>query len=124
MTEICNDVCVEPDLQALSSETMARRTAITTDNARLDITANGFWGGRLERTFVDVRVFNPHAPSNRNTSLEQCFRKHKLEKKRAYNYEQRVMEVENASFTPLVLSASGGLGKEATVFYKRLASLL
>ncbi len=122
MTEVCNDVCVEPNFQPLSSETMARRTAITTDNVRLDIAANGFWGGRLERTFVDVRVFNPHAPSNRNTSLEQCFRKHELEKKRAY--EQRVREVEHASFTPLVLSASGGLGKETTVFYKRLASLL
>ena len=32
--------------------------------------------------------------------------------------------VEHASFTPLVLSASGGLVKEASVFYKRLASLL
>ncbi len=104
MTEVCNDVCVEPDLQALSSKTMARRTAITTDNARLDIAANGFWGGRLERTFIDVRVFNPHASSNRSTSLEQCFRKHELEKKRAY--EQRVREAEHASFTPLVLSAS------------------
>ena len=55
MTEVCNNVCVEPDLQPFSSETMARRTAITTDNARLDIVANGFWGGRLERTFVDVK---------------------------------------------------------------------
>ncbi len=45
-----------------------------------------------------------------------------IEKKKAY--EQKVREVEHASFTPLVLSASGGLGKEATVFYKRLASLL
>ncbi len=122
MIEVCKDVCVEPDIQALSSETMARRTAITSDTARLDIAANGFWGGKLERTFIDVRVFNPHAPSNRSTSLEQCFRNHELEKKRAY--EQRVREVEHASFTPLVLSASGGLGKEATVFYKRLASLL
>ncbi len=59
MTEVCNDVCVEPDLQALSSETMARRTANTTDNARLDIAANGFWGGRLERTFIDVGCLTP-----------------------------------------------------------------
>ena len=39
------------------------------------------------------------------------FRKHEMEKKRAY--EQRVREIEHASFTPLVLSASGGLAKEA-----------
>ena len=37
---------------------------------------------------------------------------------------QRIREIENASFTPLVLSATGGLAVEATVFYKRLASLL
>ena len=33
-------------------------------------------------------------------------------------------EVEHASFTPLVISATGGLAKEATIFYKRLASML
>ena len=43
-------------------------------------------------------------------------------KKRAC--EQRILEVEHASFTPLVFSASGGLAKEATYFYKRLASRL
>ncbi len=34
-------------------------------------------------------------------------------------YEQRIIEVEHASFTPIVLSASGGLAKGATIFYKR-----
>jgi hypothetical protein len=45
-----------------------------------------------------------------------------MEKKRLY--EQRVREVEHASFTPLVLSATGGMANEATTFYKRLASCL
>ena len=36
----------------------------------------------------------------------------------------RCREVEHSSFTPFVLSATGGLAKEATVFYKGLASLL
>ena len=80
------------------------------EGARLNISANDFWGGRFEKTFLDVRVFNPHAPSNKNTSLDKCFWKHKLNKKRAY--EQRVGETEYASFTPLVLSATGGLDKE------------
>lgn len=122
LTEVCNDVRVEPDLQPITEEVMLRRTANTTDGARLDIAANGFWGGRFERTFLDVRVFNPYAPSNRNIAIDKCFRKHELEKKRAY--EQRVLEIEHASFTPLVFSACGGFGKEATTFYKRLASLL
>ena len=46
----------------------------------------------------------------------------KVFKKNAY--EQRIREVEHASFTPLVLTATGGLANEATIFYKRLASLI
>ena len=43
-------------------------------------------------------------------------------KKKAY--EERVCEVEHASYTPLVLSATGGMANEATHFYKRLTSRL
>ena len=101
---------------------MSHRTANITKGARLDVAANGFWGGRYEKTFIDVRVFNPYAKSNKNISIEKCFKKHEMEKKRAYG--QRILEVERATFTPIVFSASGGLGKEATTFYKRLASKL
>ena len=122
LTEVCHDVQVEPDLQEVSNEVLSGWTAITTDGARLDNAANGFWGGRYERTFLDVRVFNTYAPSNRQTTIDKCFRKHEMEKKRAY--EQRVREIEHASFTPLVFSANGGLAKEATHLYKHLASKL
>ena len=119
LTEICNDVCIEPDLQHIDGEVLTGSSSNTQDGARLDIAVNGFSGGRFERTFFDVRVFNPHAPSNRHPN---CYRKHEMEKKR--QYEQRVREIEHASFTPLVLSATGGMANEATVFYKRLASCL
>ena len=33
-------------------------------------------------------------------------------------------EVEHSSFTLLVLSCSGGMGKLATTFYKRLAAMI
>ena len=69
MTEVCHDVRVEPDLQSITDETITAATANTSDGARLDIAMNGFWGGRFERTFVDVRVFNPYAPSNRNSTI-------------------------------------------------------
>ena len=72
------------------------------------------WSSR--RIYDDVIVITP------TSNLTACYRKHELIKKRAY--EQRIREIENASFTPLVLSATGGLAVEATVFYKRLASLL
>ncbi len=109
LTEVCSDVCVEPELQPLNGEQMEYATSITQDGARLDIAANGLWGGRHERTFFDVRVFNPHAPSNRNTQLSACYRKHERLKKRAY--DQRVREVEHASFIPTGPFCHGGNGK-------------
>ena len=122
LTEVCNDVCIKPTLQPTDSGALTGSSSNTQDGARLDIAANGFWGGRFERTFFDVQVFNPHAPSNRHPRLSSCYRKHELKKKR--QWEQRVREVEHASFTPLVLSATGGMANEATTFYKRLASCL
>ncbi len=60
--------------------------------------------------------------SNRMSSLSATYRKHENIKKRAY--EQRVREVEHSSFTPIVMSLTGGLGNAATTCYKRLATLL
>ncbi len=86
MSEVCHDVCTEPTLQPLSGEALAGASAITVEGARLDVAASGFWGGRFERAFFDVRVFNPHAKSNRQP-LTSCYRKHENLKKRAYERE-------------------------------------
>ena len=73
-------------------------------------------------------MFNPLAASNASSSLASCYRRHENIKKRAY--AQRIREEEHASFTfypsftPLVMSASGGLAHEASVFYQRLAHQL
>jgi len=104
LTEVCHDVCIEPNLQSLTGEALPEPSSIGQDGARLDIAASGCWGGRHERTYFDVRVFTPHAPSNRCTDLSTCYRKHERIKKNAY--EQRIREVAHASFTPLVLAAS------------------
>ena len=111
----------EPHLQPLSGESLSHRSAITEDGARLDVAMYGFWGGRFEKAFVDVRVFNPSAQSNRHGPLSFVYRKHEQVKRR--QYDQRVREVEHATFTPLVLSTTGGMGRAAT-FYKRLSSMV
>ena len=67
---------------------------------------NGFWGSRSERCFIDVCVFNPLAPSNSSSTLSSTFKKHENTKRRAYG--QRIREIEHASFTPVVMSATGG----------------
>ena len=122
LTEVCHEVEVEPNLQPVTGEKFILTSSNIEDGARLDISANGFWGGRCEKTYVDVKVFNPHTPSNRTTNSKAIYRKHELCKKRSY--DARIREVERSSFTPLIFSATGGMAAEATIFYKRLASLL
>ena len=39
------------------------------------------------------------------------------------HYDERICNVDRGSFTPLVLTISGGIGPTANTFYKRLASL-
>ena len=54
--------------------------------------------------------------------MATCYRCHEGEKYDAY--KERNQEVEHGSFTPLVFSTSGGMGRTATVAYKRLAILI
>ena len=70
MTEVCHNISIEPHAPP------AHMTANTEDGVRSDIAADGFWGGRFERTFFDVRVFKPYAPSNQTSTPSSCYRKH------------------------------------------------
>ncbi len=76
-------------------------------------------GRRNEWSMGDL---DPFAPSNRHPNLSTSYRKHENEKKRAY--EQRILNIEHSSFSPIVMSCTGGLGRIATNTYKRLASML
>ena len=89
---------------------------------RLDVGVNGFWDGRFERAYIYVRVFNPHAPLNLSSQISSTYRHHEREKR--LKYDQRVREVEHATFVPFVLSCTCGIGPSANVFLKRLGALL
>ena len=121
MSEVCKDMQREPQLLPLSGETFEQRSTNTAAEARLDISARGIWN-TVDKTFFDVRIFHPGAQSNKAATIDAAFEKHEGEKKRTYN--RRVLEVEKATFTPLVFSTSGGMGKEAEKFHRRLASLI
>ena len=122
LTEVSPNVAVEPTLQPLTGESLQYKTANSDDDARADISAQGFWGNKRQLAFFDVRVFNPNAPSCCNSSMASVYSRHENEKRRAY--QQRIIEVEHGFFTPLVFSANGGMGPAATVTYKRITSLL
>ena len=122
LSEVCHGVTIEPHLQPLAGEVMSHNSAITDDGGRLDVAMYGFLGGCFEKAYVDIRVFNPCAQSNRRSPLPSVYRRHEQEKKR--QYEQRVREVEHATFTPLVMSTTGGMGRAATTFYRRLAPMI
>ena len=119
--QICHDVRVKSPLQVLTGETFDSRSTNMRDEARLDISARGFWT-KYQMAFFDVRVFDPSAKRYDGKTLQQCYRKNEMEKKRKYN--ERILQVENGSFTPLVFSVNGGMGKEANKCYSRIAEKL
>ena len=122
LTEVSNIVGIEPVLQKLSGEHLTQKTSISSDDARLDIVAENFWGHNRQKTYFDVRVFNPFCATLSKVPLPQYYRRAELEKKRAY--EQRIREIEFGSLSPIVFSSTGRLGSTATVIFKKLASLI
>lgn len=120
LREVVTNVSTEPHLQQLSGEQLRHR-ANTDDSARLDIKASGFWSESTD-AFFDVRVVHPFASSYTGLSMNSIYRQH--EQRKRVEYGQRIREIERGTFTPLVFTTMGGMAGEATVFYKRLASLL
>ena len=104
LSEVKKDVSIEPHLVPLSGEQL-NRGANLSDEARLDVSARGFWRD-AQRAFFDVMVFNPFAPSHTQTSLQKAFEDIEKTKKRHYN--QRVIQVEHGTFTPLFYTLRRG----------------
>ncbi|KAG0715208.1 hypothetical protein GWK47_012474 [Chionoecetes opilio] len=107
--------------QVMPRDIIVGRTANTAPEARVDICARGFWT-RGQRTFLDIRIFDPMAVSHRELSLEAVHHRNELEKIRAYG--DRILQVDHGTFTPLVFTTSGGMAPKARSFYSRLADLM
>ena len=67
LSKACHNMGTELQMQLMTSEQLTHRTANQEDGARLDDVAESFWGNDRQSTLFDVRVFNPFAPSYRNT---------------------------------------------------------
>ena len=116
LDDVATGVHIEPALQPLTGENLPK-SANKGEEARVDIAAKGFWQ-QYEMAFFDIRVFSPFAKSYMNNNLDAAFRTNEAGKKREYN--QRVIQIEHGSFTPVVVSAFGGFGKESERFVARL----
>ena len=72
-----------------------------------------------QKVFADTRVVNPTAKRYEHQSTDQILESNAKEKKR--QYYKRVLEVENATFSPLIFTTNGGMGRECLTYYNRLA---
>ena len=117
MKDVCFDVELEPKLQPLG-KSFDNKTTTTEDEARLDIKANGLRETRFNRTFFDVKIFNPHAKSCPRT-IKEAYKPHGAQK--LLKYEQRIVVVENSSFNPLVFATTGGAAPTASKVMSNLA---
>ena len=79
--------------------------------------ARGFWGDGSQKAYFDIRVFNPCAQTYLTMEPQAVYLRQEKE-----NDQQRICEVEHGSFTPLVFSTTGGMGRAASVTFKRLAA--
>ena len=121
ITKVCKNVEAEPRLLPLDNERMHLRSAVTSSEARLDIKAGDFWS-RGVTAFFDVRVTHVNSKCNQSKPTSEVFKDQEEEKKR--KYQQRVLDVEMGSFTPLVFGTNGGMGYECQRFLKHLADKL
>ena len=73
--------------------------------------------------FFDIRVLHPGAKSNANHNTPaKMYSKHEREKERKYG--DRCVQIEKGTCNGLVFSTTGGMGPQATMFLKRVATLL
>ena len=99
LSEVCNDVSIEPPLQPVTGEEFALRSTNTEGESRLDVKARGFYR-HGQSAFFDIRVAHLNAASYKSLPTHKILSRHENEKKREYN--RRVIEIEQAVFTPLV----------------------
>ena len=115
LREICHNVKTEPELMSIYC-----KDSIPFLHVQI-LSARGLYGP-LQKIMFDVRIFHLNALTYRNREIFSVYKQH--EEKKRKKYEQRVIQIEKCSFTPLVYSITGGMAPKPQEFYKRLASLV
>ena len=121
INKVCRNVETEPLLQPLDNEIFNLQSTVTSREGRLDMKVGGFWTSGVT-AFFDVRVTHVNSRSNQGKHTATIFKEQENEKKRKYN--QRVMDVEMGTFTPLVFGTNGGMGLDCQNFLRTLVNKL
>ena len=121
ISKVCRNVETEPLLQPLDNEVFNLQSTVMIREARLDMKAGGFWTPGVT-AFFDVRVKHVNSRSNQGKHTATIFKEQENEKKRKHN--QRVMDVEMGTFTPLEFGTNGGMGLDCQNFLRTLANKL
>ena len=103
LSDSCHDVEIETLLQPLQGETFALKSTTTNDEARLDIKAYRLWESIFSKTYFDVKIFKSLAKICPESSNED-YKYHEYIKKN--KHEQRITEVEKATFCPIVFACT------------------
>ena len=69
LKEVCVEVTSEPMLLRIEGEQIEYATANRSPEARVDLSARGFWT-RGQRAYGDIRIFDPMAASHIQLSLD------------------------------------------------------
>ena len=113
ISKVCRNVETEPLLQPLDNEVFNLQSTVTSRKARLDMKAGGFWTPGVT-AFFDVRVTHVNSRSNQGKLTATIFKEQENKKKRKYN--QRVMDVEMGTFSPLVFGTNGSWDSTVRTF--------
>ena len=116
VTEVCHNVAIEPHC---SSPFLESCSANTQPNTRQDIRTRDFWSAGQDAFLILGFFILTHQAITPQQQLQHI--ESMKPPKRKNNYDQWIREVEHCVFTPLVFSITGGMGREAATFYKRLA---
>ena len=113
LEQVYHDVPIEQILQPVEDNNLVLSTANTNDGAKLDVSARIFLI-MSQKSFFDVRVFDPNISRYQSRSLEEFFAVNEQEKKGLYN--RGTLEVEHASFIPLTFTMHGAMCIECRTF--------
>ena len=117
--KVFRDVEDEPKLQALTGEKLNKYKSANKDqNARSDVRVRSFWTSQ-QNAFFDFKVVYPFASSYLDKNPAALYEACAQDKVR--QYEERINRVEASSFTPMIMSSTGGMGPQMSLAIKHIA---